>query len=243
MRDLTIRCLIRYWNRALVFRLEHSGRNRSLSWLLMPRLLMSPSHQQYWYWLCRIKKIIALHEAEFQVPKCPFCTEKWRKILITLIYTSQNNSACKSLIHQYLSKYAYQSCLIYVFFKTIFWVENQQKLTSTLLYHHIPPVASYKSWESCVCTNNWVHHGPKVVFLVCTLQHIIIIIKQTCLKALDVTKYLPGIFCRVCVQDEVHSLNNILCNIWGCVFSAYVPFDHCEDVCISSYCSHHQLRI
>ena len=29
---------------------------RSISWLLMPWLLVSPGHQQPWYWLCRICK-------------------------------------------------------------------------------------------------------------------------------------------------------------------------------------------
>ena len=32
------------------------GLTRSISWLLMPLLLMSPWHQQPWYWLCGINR-------------------------------------------------------------------------------------------------------------------------------------------------------------------------------------------
>ena len=34
--------------------MEYSGRTRSIAWLLMPKLLASPGHQQQCYWLCRI---------------------------------------------------------------------------------------------------------------------------------------------------------------------------------------------
>ena len=37
-----------------VRRPSYLGLTRSISWLLMPWLLMSPGHQQPWYWLCRI---------------------------------------------------------------------------------------------------------------------------------------------------------------------------------------------
>ena len=33
---------------------SYLGLTRSISWLLLPWLLMSPGHQQPWYWLCRI---------------------------------------------------------------------------------------------------------------------------------------------------------------------------------------------
>ena len=35
---------------------SYLGLIRSISWLLMPWLLMSPGHQQPWNWLCRICK-------------------------------------------------------------------------------------------------------------------------------------------------------------------------------------------
>ena len=35
-----------------MLRLAYSDITRSISWLLMPWLLLSPSHQQSWYWLC-----------------------------------------------------------------------------------------------------------------------------------------------------------------------------------------------
>ena len=37
-----------------VRRPSYLGLTRSISWLPMPWLLMSPGHQQPWYWLCRI---------------------------------------------------------------------------------------------------------------------------------------------------------------------------------------------
>ena len=36
----------------LLLRPEYSGITRSIPWLLMPWLLLSPGHQQSWYWLC-----------------------------------------------------------------------------------------------------------------------------------------------------------------------------------------------
>ena len=39
----------------------------TISWLLMPRLLASPGHQQPWYWLCRIL------EEGFQLPDSCQC--------------------------------------------------------------------------------------------------------------------------------------------------------------------------
>ena len=38
-----------------VLKLEYSWRTRSMQWLLMPWLLVSPGHQYQRYWLCRIK--------------------------------------------------------------------------------------------------------------------------------------------------------------------------------------------
>ena len=35
---------------------SYLGLTRSISWLLMPRLLTSPGHQQPWYWICRIRR-------------------------------------------------------------------------------------------------------------------------------------------------------------------------------------------
>ena len=37
-----------------VWGLSYLGLTGSISWLLMPWLLVSPGHQQPWYWLCRI---------------------------------------------------------------------------------------------------------------------------------------------------------------------------------------------
>ena len=35
---------------------SYLGLTRSISWLLLPWLLVSPGHQQPWYWLCKIGK-------------------------------------------------------------------------------------------------------------------------------------------------------------------------------------------
>ena len=41
------------------------GLDRSISWLLMPRLLSSPGHQQPWYWLCRIGMSLSYLREDF----------------------------------------------------------------------------------------------------------------------------------------------------------------------------------
>ena len=38
---------------------SYLGLTRSISWLLMPWLLTSPGHQQPWYWLCRIGRLLS----------------------------------------------------------------------------------------------------------------------------------------------------------------------------------------
>ena len=38
---------------------SYLGLTRSISWLLVPRLLASPGHQQPWYWLCRIGRSLS----------------------------------------------------------------------------------------------------------------------------------------------------------------------------------------
>ena len=49
----------------LVLRPEYSGRTRSISWLLMPWLLMSPGHQPSWYWPCKIGRTLASMRSDF----------------------------------------------------------------------------------------------------------------------------------------------------------------------------------
>ena len=62
-----------WWLTLVVLRLEHSGRTGSIPWLLMAWLLVSPGHQQSWYWL--IDQCIKLtfvtfvfHKQGFQLP-------------------------------------------------------------------------------------------------------------------------------------------------------------------------------
>ena len=44
---------------------SYLGLTRSISWLLMPWLLMSPGHQQPWYWLCRIGRFLSYLRKHF----------------------------------------------------------------------------------------------------------------------------------------------------------------------------------
>ena len=44
---------------------SYLGLTRSISWLLMPWLLMSPGHQQPWYWLCWIGRFLSYLRKDF----------------------------------------------------------------------------------------------------------------------------------------------------------------------------------
>ena len=60
----------------LVLKLEYSGITRSITWLLMPWLPVSPGHQQPWYWTCRINRSLCSvrkdvkHPCHLSVNKC-----------------------------------------------------------------------------------------------------------------------------------------------------------------------------
>ena len=45
---------------------SYLGLTRSISWLLMPWLLMSPGHQQPWYWLYRIYRPFSYLRKDFK---------------------------------------------------------------------------------------------------------------------------------------------------------------------------------
>ena len=64
------------------------GTLRSIPCLLMPQLLMWPGHQQPWYWLCRMIKLL-FYQKDF----CYlwyFSVEKWFKIHSTYLYPHSN---------------------------------------------------------------------------------------------------------------------------------------------------------
>ena len=68
-----------------------------------------------------------------------------------------------------------------------------------------------------MCSLWCVHYGPMVIFvcLYITLPHWHHYTDVSgCIELLE---RLSGTFCRVCVQDEVISLNCLFCNIWCCV--------------------------
>ena len=57
----------------LVLKLEYSGINWSIPWLLMTWLLVSPGHQHPWYWKCRIIMSLSSMRKDFNksVPWMP----------------------------------------------------------------------------------------------------------------------------------------------------------------------------
>ena len=59
--------------------LSYLGLPRSISWLLMPWLLMSPGHQQPWYWLYRISWSFYCLRKDFEY-LCHINVEKWHKM-------------------------------------------------------------------------------------------------------------------------------------------------------------------
>ena len=76
---------------------SYLGLTRSISWLLMPRLLASPGHQQPWYWLCKIGKSWSFTRKDFNY-LWHVSVEKWHKMWIH-VYVSSQNLACKELIY------------------------------------------------------------------------------------------------------------------------------------------------
>ena len=52
---------------------------RSISWLLMPWLLISPGHQQPWFWLCRIGRLLSYLRKDFKYLR-HINVEKWHKM-------------------------------------------------------------------------------------------------------------------------------------------------------------------
>ena len=73
---------------------------RSVSWLLMPWLLVSPGHQQSWYWLCKIGKSWSYTKKDFNY-LWPVSVEEWHKMLIHVYVSSEKFSTYKKLIVMY----------------------------------------------------------------------------------------------------------------------------------------------
>ena len=51
------------WLCLVMLKLKYCGQTWSISWLLMPWLLVSPGHQQQWYWLCKIHRLLSSMQA------------------------------------------------------------------------------------------------------------------------------------------------------------------------------------
>ena len=58
---------------------SYLGLTTSISWLLMPWLLMSPAHQQPWYWPCRIGRFLSYLRKNFNYLRRTN-VEKWHKM-------------------------------------------------------------------------------------------------------------------------------------------------------------------
>ena len=62
----------------LVLKLEYFGNSKSIPWLLMPWLFVSPSHQQQWCWLYSINRVIVVHQKGMVVSvPAHLNVEKW----------------------------------------------------------------------------------------------------------------------------------------------------------------------
>ena len=75
--------------------LSSLGVTRSISWLQMPWLLLSPGHQQPWYWLSRIGMSFSYLRKDFNYP-CHINVEEWHKMYI-YVFSPLKNLACKGL--------------------------------------------------------------------------------------------------------------------------------------------------
>ena len=60
---------------------SYLGLTRSISWLLMPWLLVSLGHLQPWYWLCRIGRPLSYLRKDFNY-LCHVIFEEWHKMQI-----------------------------------------------------------------------------------------------------------------------------------------------------------------
>ena len=73
MGDVTIILTLNVWEPSYL------SLTRSISWLLMPWLLMSPGHQQPWYWLCRIGRFLSYLRKDLNYLRHTN-VEKWHKM-------------------------------------------------------------------------------------------------------------------------------------------------------------------
>ena len=75
--------------------LSYPGLNWSRSWLLMPWLLVSPGHQQSWYWLCETGRTLFYMRKDLNY----YVLSVWRKDMICryIFMFPMNILACKGL--------------------------------------------------------------------------------------------------------------------------------------------------
>ena len=85
----------------LVLEPEYSGRTGLIPWLLMPWLLVSPGHQQQWYWLCRKNNALVFHKRGFPLLAC-----KCRDMIenVNMLHVSWKTSAWPGLMTHHLTR-------------------------------------------------------------------------------------------------------------------------------------------
>ena len=115
------------------------------------------------------------------------------------------------------------------------------------LYYHILSSITYISrehWDlvsiicvqsievrSMVFANDRIHYGLQVVFVCLQITQSLYHHYADSTEGFELIKCLPGICCRVCVQDWDYSRNYLSFNIWSCVSSAYPISCHdCQNV-------------
>ena len=78
--------------------LTYLSLTRSISWLLMPWLLVSPGHQHPWYWLCRIGQSLSYLRKDFNYLG-HVNVEEWHKCIYIYMFLF----ILKNLAHRGLS--------------------------------------------------------------------------------------------------------------------------------------------
>ena len=103
---------------------SYLGLTRSISWLLMPWVLMSPGHQQPWYWLYRICTSFSYLRKDFKY-LCQINVEEWHKMQIYVYVPSGIFTICIiSLLRTYIR------------YKYIFMVLCKAQYTKGYIFSH-----------------------------------------------------------------------------------------------------------
>ena len=130
---------------------EYFWKTRSIPWLLMPWLLVSPDHQQPWYWLHKVKQMFDIHEEGFQLSVPSYCWEVIETAKNIFMF-SRNSSAHQGLKSQHLKAPGHQQAqwylpeiLITPFFP---WYIGSKLLDTVATEGHGQYCGGYQFWSS-----------------------------------------------------------------------------------------------